>query len=180
MFAINDVLDFMAADSNFRFIVPIGVRYCAPSKHYMSQCYGQGCCLIEVPITMEFQTASMSLATLNNLVKPKLAELEQRICYDSNYKGLPHLGKQHAMTRARAATFIPEWFTWLEVYATFNSFGIFDNRFTTELGISNIQSTATLDCDNFTAIVNPEFADEWIDFKKASKGPVDPNALKGK
>lgn len=178
--AVSDILDFMAANTNFRFNIPIAVRYVAPSKHYMSQAYGRGCCLIEVASILEFQTATVPLSVLDNLIKPKLAELENEICYNSPYGGLPHLGKQNAMTRQQAEQFIPEWEAWLEVYEAFNSFGLFDNHFTDRLGLSNVASTVTLECDNVTAVVDTNLVNEWFGTKTGdiTKGPIDPTIKK--
>lgn len=124
----------------FFFAVPLGVRFTAPSKHYLSVAYGRATAFIEV--AMVLSTSRLDGERLDRdemrdrIAKPALADIERRLCYEGERLGRPHLGKQHSLTRERLQAMFPRFEAWLATYRRFNAFGTFDNAFTDQLGLT--------------------------------------------
>lgn len=124
-----------------RFIaVPIGVRFTAPSPHYLSPAYGWATAFIEIALVLS--TSSLNGQRLDRggmrdqIAKPALAEIERALCYEGERLGRLHLGKQQNVDHGLMGQLFPQFDAWLRTYQRFNSFGTFNNSFTDQLGLS--------------------------------------------
>lgn len=140
--AIDAAVD-MAQRSRFFFAVPIGVRFTAPSKHFMSPAYERATAFIEVAMLKTKAKLGGDKIDpdqmLDRIAKPELTKVEHELCYSGQFAGRPHLGKHNTLTRALAEQLFPRFNDWIEVYARFNPFGTFDNEFTDQLGLTGEQ-----------------------------------------
>ncbi len=122
------------------YLPPCGIRFAAPSKHYMASNYGRATAYIEVAMTLPSPLIGKDKAQAevrDSIAKPDLTRLEEKLCYVSGHLGgRPHLGKHNTLNYARATQVFPSFSKWLAVYRRFNPFGTFNNQFTDQLGIS--------------------------------------------
>jgi L-gulono-1,4-lactone dehydrogenase len=140
--AIDAAIDVVQR-SRFFFALPIGVRFTAPSKHFMSPAYERATAFVEVAMLKTKAKLDGDKIDADQMIdriaKPELAKVEHELCYRGKLAGRPHLGKHNTLTRALAEQLFPRFKDWVQVYARFNAFGTFDNQFTDQLGLTGEQ-----------------------------------------
>lgn len=124
---------------------PIGIRFVAPSKHYLSMGYKMQTTTIELPLLKGtpsrvdrlakklFGALSLFFPSLHS--RKQILKIYERI--ESRLYGLggrPHWGQRHFIKRRRVAEMYPKFKTWHANYKRFNALGTFDNEFTEEVG----------------------------------------------
>ncbi|MFL5352125.1 FAD-binding protein [Archangium sp.] len=103
---------------------PIGIRFTAPAQAYLAPQYGRVTCMAEL---------DMLNGTRNgmNLLKA----IEQLMCAEKDVR--VHWGLElDTLQGGQIPMMYPQYAQWLSVYRQLNSTGMFDNSFTTRLGIS--------------------------------------------
>jgi hypothetical protein len=137
---LREALDALIAHikgQDLFFAVPLGIRFTAPSKHYLSAAYGRATAYIEVAMVLSkvgkcnYDKNEMR----DKIAKPALSKVMETLCTDA-LGGRPHLGKFHSLGRAGLERIFPKLEAWLAVYRRFNAFGTFDNSFTDALGLT--------------------------------------------
>jgi L-gulono-1,4-lactone dehydrogenase len=127
--------------SDLFFVVPLGIRFVAPSKHFLAPNYDRASAFIEVPflITRSKPEGGEHLSreeTRDRLAKPALREIEEALRDSRLFQGRPHMGKLNHMNRRLVESRYPRFKEWLDAYRRFNGFGTFDNDFTDQMGIT--------------------------------------------
>lgn len=137
--ALDKALDLIQRH-RFFFAVPLGIRFTAPSKHYLSAAYGRPTAFIEVAMVLSQSRLDGDHLDRDEMrdriAKPALADVESRLCYEGERLGRPHLGKHHSLNRERLQAMFPRFDAWLATYRRFNALGTFDNSFTDQLGLT--------------------------------------------
>lgn len=140
--AVDAAIDVVQS-SRFFFAVPVGVRFTAPSKHFLSPAYDRATAFVEVAmLKTRAELDGVKLdedQMIDQIAKPELAKVEHEICDSGKLAGRPHLGKHNTLTRTLAEQIFPRFKDWVQVYARFNAFGTFDNQFTDQLGLTGEQ-----------------------------------------
>lgn len=123
---------------------PMGVRFIAPSDHYLAAAHDRWSAMVEVPFPVEPANAQLRPAVPNlsheemlDLSKESLREIQTHLVEE--YDGRPHLGKYNTLDSGDLSRLYDRFDDdggWMETYRTFNPFGIFDSPFTDKLGIS--------------------------------------------
>jgi len=140
------------------FAIPMGVRFTAPSKHYLSPEHDRTTAMLEVPMpvnplkaNVDHQTPRLTVDEIRELVvEPALTELHDHLVFDSRsdpskeFPARPHMGKHNTVD----AEWLDENYKyfdasdagedgpdvgWYQMYERFNRFGTFDNKFTDQL-----------------------------------------------
>lgn len=141
----NDGPEPREEEFKVHFGVPMGIRFIAPSDHYLSAAFDQWSAMIEVPFPVEAANAKLmpnvpdvSQEYLReSIAKPALAEIEGHLV--DEYGGRPHMGKHNTLDSSDLDELYDEFEgvgSWMESYRRFNPEGTFDNAFTDQLGIS--------------------------------------------
>jgi FAD/FMN-containing dehydrogenase len=140
---VTDVLETVTDHirrSNIFFATPISVRFTAPSKHFLSPAYDRATVFIEVAMVLSSTRPNGKkldrYQMRDRVAKPALDEIENRLCFEGERLGRPHLGKYNNLDRKLLMNMFPKAGTWLDTYRRFNSFGTFDNAFTDQLGLT--------------------------------------------
>lgn len=144
------------------FGAPMGIRFTAPSEHYLSPEHGRTTAMVEVPLpvnnenkeTNAFWRGKVPALTQDQMrdwvVEPALTKIHDHLRNefgtDPKTAAKPHMGK-HNTLGAEDLDEIYEYFDasgtdaetgWYQAYQRFNAFGTFDNKFTNEqLGLGN-------------------------------------------
>ncbi|MBS3761637.1 MAG: hypothetical protein KGY43_09270, partial [Halodesulfurarchaeum sp.] len=123
---------------------PMGIRFIAPSDHYLSAAFDQWSAMIEVPFPVEAANAqsrpavpNVSQSEMIEIAKDALTEIETTLV--QKYDGRPHMGKFNTLDRSTLTRLYDNFEGdggWLQTYRRFNSFGIFDNAWTDQFDIS--------------------------------------------
>jgi FAD/FMN-containing dehydrogenase len=95
---------------------PIGLRFIAPSPHYLSMSYDRPSCMIEVPIFSGTPHAGRMLKEVEVIL--------------DKWGGRPHWGFANNLSAERAQALYPRYTEAREVYFRFNRFGVFTNLLT--------------------------------------------------
>lgn len=125
---LRRVLDLISGSTS-RFVPPAGVRFTAPSEHYLAASHGRHTGMVEVPILVQ-APQNQEIERRIGLAKEALGAVEQALIGDADLGVRPHLGKYTQMDRRDLERSFPKLDRWLESYRRFNPFGIFDNDFT--------------------------------------------------
>lgn len=103
---------------------PIGIRFTAPAQAYLAPQYGRITCMAEM---------AMLTGTRNGM--NLLEAIEQLMCAEKDVR--VHWGLElDTLQGGQIPMMYPQYARWLSVYRQLNSTGMFDNSFTTRLGIS--------------------------------------------
>lgn len=135
------------------FGAPMGVRFTAPSEHFLSPEYERETAMVEVPLPVNnanaFWRTKVPALTQDEMrdwvVEPALTKIQDHL--RSSLPARPHMGKHNTV----AAGDLDEMYDhfdasnsddidtgWYQAYKRFNAFGTFDNKFTDEqLGLDN-------------------------------------------
>lgn len=130
--AVDRILRLMR-DSKYFYATPFGVRFVAPSKHYLAPQYGRATTMIEVPLVLPNRAEKRAdeLPTF----KKALADIEHLLCNaDDGLDGRPHWGQYNTLHRARLERY-PKLPVFERVYSDHNAFGTFDNDYTRQIGL---------------------------------------------
>ncbi|MCU4719118.1 FAD-binding protein [Halapricum hydrolyticum] len=129
------------------FASPMGIRFVAPSDHYLSAAHDEWSAMIEVPFPVEAANAQLlanvpnvSQSEMIEIAKDALTEIETHLVEE--YDGRPHMGKYNTLTKQDLSELYDNFDRngdWLETYRRFNSFGIFDNTWTDQFDISQAE-----------------------------------------
>ncbi|MDQ3565577.1 MAG: FAD-binding protein [Pseudomonadota bacterium] len=131
--AVDRILDIMARNRYF-YAVPFGVRFVAPSRHYLAMQYDRPTCMIEIPMLLPLNLDKR--AEQMSDYKASLEEIEESLCYKAgNLGGRPHWGQYNALTRDRVEDLYAKLPEFERVYSTHNAFGTFDNMYTRQIGL---------------------------------------------
>lgn len=170
--AIDRVVEFAANETDFRIAV-LGVRFVAESNHYLTPMYNRKCAMLEMVIKLTFHHESRMKEVRDDIAKPILNNLEDLLCYNDNFQGIPHIGKHNGLNfdKLNDPKNFPKFSEWLITYQLFNAFGFFDNKFTDQLGLSDYPSNVA---------TGDECIDSWetVVSKRLLRGFFNP--LKGK
>lgn len=136
---LHDVLTVLAETmkrSRFFYQIPWGVRFVAPSRHYLAAHYGRPTAYIETPLKVTRSgTGGKRDNTRDELLKPMLEALETAVCYSGRFDARPHLGKYNSINHERLMQAYPQAGLWLSVARRFNALGVFSNRFSDQIGL---------------------------------------------
>lgn len=138
------------------FGAPMGIRFTAPSEHYLSPEHDRTTAMVEVPLpvnnenqeTNAFWRGKVPALTQDEMrnwvVEPALTKIHDHLrnTFGAEPKNAarPHMGK-HNTLNAEDLDEIYEYFDasgtdaetgWYQAYQRFNAFGTFDNKFTTQ------------------------------------------------
>jgi L-gulono-1,4-lactone dehydrogenase len=103
---------------------PIGIRFVAPADAYLAPQYGRITCMAEM---------DMLTGTKNGM--DLLKTIEQLMCAEKDVR--VHWGLElDTLQGGQIPMMYPQYARWLSVYRQLNATGMFDNSFTTRLGIS--------------------------------------------
>ncbi len=131
--AVEAILDLMASSDAF-YAVPFGVRFVAPSKHYLAMQYDRPTCMIEVPMVLP--NKSDKRAEQFHLFKEALEAIEKKLCYRPGHLGgRPHWGQYNALDRRNLEKLYDKLPVFERVYSQHNAFGTFDNAYTRQIGL---------------------------------------------
>lgn len=109
---------------------PIGIRFVAPAQAYLAPQYGRITCMAEMDMLTGTQHG---MELLRSIEKVMCAEKDVRI----------HWGLElDTLQGAQIPMMYSQYERWLSVYRQLNSTGMFDNSFTTRMGISTSAETA--------------------------------------
>jgi hypothetical protein len=138
--AVETAIDRIQKSSLF-FAVPLGIRFVAPSKHFLAPTCDRASAYVEVPflITPSRTENGEHLGreeTRDQLAKPALDEIERALRDSPTLQGRPHMGKLNHINRSLLERHYPRFKEWLDVYRRFNAFGTFDNAFTDQMGLT--------------------------------------------
>jgi hypothetical protein len=126
--------------SDFFFSVPMGVRFAPPSPHFLAPSFDRATAYVEVPFNItRAKDGGEHLdreEVRDRIAKPALAAVERALRTSAALRGRPHLGKHNTMNRADLESHYPQFAKWLTAYRRFNATGVFDNAFTTQLGLT--------------------------------------------
>lgn len=136
--------------------VPMGIRFTAPSEHFLSPEFDRETAMIEVPLpvnnenkeTNAFWRGKVPALTQDEMreyvVEPALTKIHDHL--RSTFPARPHMGKHNTLSEQDLDKMY-EYFDasdnsdvdvgWLQAYNRFNAFGTFNNAFTSQLGIDN-------------------------------------------
>lgn len=131
-------------DRNALFAVPIGIRFTAPSAHYLAASYGRYTGMLELPILVEAprpphkteKQVEREVRRRLRLAKTELEAIERELRADAGLRVRPHLGKYTEIDRQGLEASFPRLDRWLDAYRRFNPFGLFDNEFTDQFDLS--------------------------------------------
>jgi hypothetical protein len=150
--AVRGIAQFFGGDGpdprnetfKIHFGSPMGIRFIAPSDHYLSAAFDQWSAMIEVPFPVEAANAQLrpevpnvSQSEMIEIAKDALTEIETTLV--QKYDGRPHMGKFNTLDRSTLTRLYDNFEgdgSWLQTYHRFNSFGIFDNAWTDQFDIS--------------------------------------------
>jgi hypothetical protein len=131
--AVDRILDLMRS-SRYFYAVPFGVRFVAPSRHYLAPQYGRPTCMIEIPLVLP-NNAQKRAEQLPDY-KQALADIEDALCYEpGNLGGRPHWGQYNELNRQRLTDLYDKLPEFERVYSEHNAVGTFDNAYTRQLGL---------------------------------------------
>jgi D-arabinono-1,4-lactone oxidase len=131
--AVDRILDIMR-DSRYFYSVPFGVRFVAPSKHYLAMQYDRPTCMIEIPLVLP-NDPDKRARQLDDY-KQALADIEWALCYaGDNLGGRPHWGQYNTVNRHRLFGMYEKLPVFEQVYSEHNAFGTFDNMYTRQIGL---------------------------------------------
>lgn len=131
--AVDRILGLMNRSRDF-YAVPFGVRFVAPSSHYLAMQYDRPTCMIEVPMALPFDANER--ADQMRRYKGALEAIENALCYDDGHLGgRPHWGQYNALNRANLEDLYDKLPVFERVYSQHNAFGTFDNSFTRDIGL---------------------------------------------
>jgi hypothetical protein len=142
------------------FYAPIGIRFTAPSDHYLSPEHNRATTMVELPLPLPQKDKSVgglkpAVPKLgfddmrDKVVEPSLETVEWLLHNEySDLDPRPHMGKvQHPDVDKEWVDENYEYFDasdddrvdtgWRQAYQRFNAFGTFDNKFTDQLGLSD-------------------------------------------
>lgn len=143
--AIEIILNLMA-DNAYSYAVPFGVRFVAPSRHYLAMQHDRPTCMIEVPLLLPLNTSKRQ-EQLGDY-KRALTAIEDALCYaDGHVGGRPHWGQysywghDQAVRRRRLEQLYPQLPEFESTYSRHNAFGTFDNAFTRYIGLRRVETT---------------------------------------
>jgi hypothetical protein len=103
---------------------PIGIRFIAPAQAYLAPQYGRTTCMAELDVVN---------GTRNGI--PLLDSIQKVMCAESGVR--VHWGLDlDTLQGSQVPAMYPQYPQWLAVYRQLNSTGMFDNHFTTRMGIS--------------------------------------------
>lgn len=141
--AVDRILDIMAR-SDYFYAVPFGVRFVAPSEHYLAMQYDRPTCMIEIPMLLPISTDKRE-EQLHDF-KAALQDLEDALCYDpGNLGGRPHWGQYNTLTHDRVADLYPKLPEFERVYSEHNAFGTFDNMYTRQIDLIRSEVAPKID-----------------------------------
>lgn len=150
--AVRGIAQFFGGDGpeprderfKIHFGSPMGIRFIAPSDHYLSAAFDQWSAMIEVPFPVEAANAQLrpevpnvSQSEMIEIAKDALTEIETTLV--QKYDGRPHMGKFNTLDRSTLTRLYDNFEgdgSWLQTYHRFNFFGIFDNAWTDQFDIS--------------------------------------------
>jgi len=140
-----------AIDRKVFFGAPMGLRFTAPSEHFLSPEFERQTAMVEVPLpvnregneTNAFSRTDIPALTQDEMrdwvVEPALDKIERHLL--DNFEARPHMGK-HNNVDADWLDETYEYFDasnteevetgWYQAYRRFNAFGTFNNKFTDE------------------------------------------------
>lgn len=141
---------------NVFFPAPMGIRFTAPSEHYLSPEYERKTAMLEVPMPIYAvdPVLAQGLPRLtfrenrDQVILPALSQLHNDLVFtggpdDHEFDARPHMGKHNEIGKGwldanydRFRSDGDDETAWMDVYRRFNAFGTFDNKFTDQLGIS--------------------------------------------
>lgn len=131
--AVEMILDIMARNQYF-YAVPFGVRFVAPSPHYLAMQYDRPTCMIEVPMLLPKRDNNR--AEDMGDIKKALEALEKALCYAPGHLGgRPHWGQYNCLTRENLPDLYDKLPVFESIYAKHNAFGTFDNLYTRQIGL---------------------------------------------
>lgn len=140
--AVDTALDAIRSQDWF-FAIPLGLRFVAPSTHYLAPNYGRSTAFLEVPFLQgraKLDGKKLSPEeTIDRIAKPALQRIEGRLKNHSELEGRPHLGKFHTQDREDLTRQYAEYEKWETVFRRFNQFGTFENGFTDQLGLTGVR-----------------------------------------
>lgn len=156
--AVEGVFDEVVTNG-YAFNAPMGVRFVARSEHLLSPEYDPDyssgkvdsgvdvVAKIEVPFPVGrfkvsrpgIENRHITRAEMRQFAKDALEDIEHRL-YDMSNQGKidfarPHMGKTNTLTRQQLESFY-DLDTWQSVHEEFDAFGLFDNGFTDDKGLS--------------------------------------------
>ena len=134
--AVDMILDIMSRNKYF-YPVPFGVRFVAPSRHFLAMQYDRPTCMIEVPMVLPNRTNKQ--AKEMSEFKKALEEIEKSLCYQKGHLGgRPHWGQYNSLNRNHLEKLYDKLPTFEMIYSRHNAFGTFDNDYTRQIGLKYI------------------------------------------
>jgi hypothetical protein len=156
--SVEQGTDIPASEKNDRAIgrdvffgAPMGLRFTAPSEHFLSPEFERQTAMVEVPLPVNREGNETNAFWRTNIpalnqdemrdwvVEPALDKIESHLL--DNFEARPHMGK-HNNVDADWLDETYEYFDatdteevdtgWYQAYQRFNAFGTFDNKFTDE------------------------------------------------
>lgn len=140
--AVDLVLDTIR-DQDWFFAVPLGVRFAAPSQHFLAPNFGRATAYVEIAfLQAKARLDGKQLSpeeTIDRIAKPALKKIERALQAHPELQGRPHLGKFNTLSHDELDRQYAYLDKWEAVFRRFNAFGTFENAFTDQLGFSGLR-----------------------------------------
>jgi hypothetical protein len=148
--AVDRILDIMSSNAYF-YAVPFGVRFVAPSEHYLAMQYDRPTCMIEIPMLLP-NDAGKRAAQMREY-KNALEAIEDALCHDrGNLGGRPHWGQYNGLNRTQLESLYEKLPEFERAYSEHNAFGTFDNDYTRQIGLRRTVVEADEEETNWTPL----------------------------